>query len=75
MIVTLLTIVIDSGCAGEVAWVLSCTVTLKENVPMLAAGVPLITPEDEFKESPLGNAPEFTVQLLYGGVPPAADRV
>ena len=73
--VTLLTMVMESGCAGDVVCVLSWTVTVNEKVPMLAVGVPLMTPVEAFSERPLGNAPEFTVQLLYGGVPPAAVRV
>ena len=66
--------VMESGCAGEVFPRLSLTVTLNEEVPV-ALGVPLITPLEEFRLKPPGSDPLLTVQLLYGCVPPLADRV
>src|SRR5207244_323684 len=51
---------------------LSFTVTLNETVPEPLVGVPLITPVAAFRVSPTGSVPVATVQLLYGGRPPAA---
>ena len=63
-------------CGGEVidGVLLSCTVTVNGNVP-LAVGVPLMIPVEAFNIRPAGSAPEATVQLLYGGVPPLAPNV
>src|SRR5436189_42586 len=66
---------IESGCAGDVAPLLSLTVTLKvKGLPVAVVGVPLITPVAEFSVSPGGSDP-VAVQLPYGGVPPPAAKV
>jgi len=62
-IVTPAITVIDKGCAGEVFPPLSFTVTLNDEVAA-DEGVPLITPLEAFRDSPPGNVPELTVQLL-----------
>ena len=55
---------------------LSVTVTLNLNgLPIVANGVPLITPVKAFSVNPGGSEPVLTVHLLYGGVPPAAESV
>ena len=38
-------------------------------------GVPLMVPNDVFKESPGGSAPPTADQLTYGGTPPVAASV
>ena len=53
----------DRALAGEVAPVLSFTVTLKVEVPAVV-GVPAIAPLVEFKVRPGGSDPLLTVHLL-----------
>ena len=65
--------VIGNCFAGEVAPVLSLTVTPNEKVP-LVVGVPLIWLVPGFSWNPGGNAPLTMVQLPYGGDPPVAVR-
>jgi len=69
--VSVLTILMESDCAGEVLPALSFTVTVNEQVHT-AVGVPDIVPVELFKVNPEGRDPECTIQLLYGGVPPVA---
>jgi len=67
------TILIESSLGGETVPLLSRTVTLKvKGLPSEVAGVPLITPVEGFSVRPGGSV--VAVQLLYGGVPPAADK-
>ncbi len=74
VMVTPFTTVMVSACAADVVLALSFTVTLKDAVP-LPPGVPVMAPDDAFNVSPLGSDPLLTVQLPYGGVPPAAVKV
>jgi len=68
------TVVMPSAAGGEVAPPLSLTVTLNEELPAVV-GVPPITPVEAFRDKPAGSEPLATVQLPYGGVPPAAASV
>ena len=52
----------------------SCTCKVKFDVPA-AVGVPVIVPLAGFSVRPAGSEPVITVQLTYGGVPPAAVKV
>ena len=54
-----------NGCTGDVAPLLSLTVTLKLNgLPDALVGVPLMVPVEELRESPGGSAPVATIQEL-----------
>jgi hypothetical protein len=58
-------------CAGDPA---SVTLNDSETAFAVAAGVPLITPVEEFNDKPLGNVPDVSVHV-YGVVPPLAVNV
>ena len=65
--------VIDSGWVA-VLLLASVTLTVKLAVPGGLAGVPEITPVDEFRVSPDGSDPEEMLHV-YGPVPPVAASV
>jgi hypothetical protein len=65
-------IVIESVCCA-VRDPLSVTRTVKFDVPAVV-GVPVIAPDDGFKDKPAGNVPTVTAQV-YGVVPPVATTV
>jgi hypothetical protein len=69
-----LTMVMDRFATGDVLPRLSLTVTLKENVPVVEPGVPLITPVAEFRVRPPGSDPAVSVQVK-GPVPPVTTKV
>jgi hypothetical protein len=60
---------IDSACVADAPSV-SETLAVKLEVPV-AAGVPVIVPVDELRESPAGNAPE-EIDQVNAPVPPVA---
>lgn len=62
--------------AAETLFALSFTVTLKLNgLPVAVVGVPAMVPVAAFSAKPGGKLPVFTVQPLYGAVPPLAVSV
>ena len=65
--------IMDNCFAGEVAPVMSLTVTPNENVP-LVLGVPLNWLVPGFSCNPGGVVPLTMVQLPYGGDPPVAAK-
>ena len=65
--------VMERAFAGEIAPVLSFTVTLKLNgLPDDDSGIPLIKPVAESSVKPGGRVPVDIVHTLCGGVPPLA---
>jgi len=67
MIRSVADVAVKGGCCE------SLNPTVKENVPY-CVGVPEITPEFWFNDSPAGNAPLASDQA-YGASPPAPARV
>jgi hypothetical protein len=65
-------VVIESACV-TVREPLSVNRTVKFDVPAVV-GVPVIAPDNRFKDSPGGNVPIVTAQV-YGVIPPAPTRV
>jgi hypothetical protein len=64
---------IDNSCGEDILPTESCTVTLKVyRRPDAETGVPLMPPLEALNVNPGGRDPLTIIQLLYGGIPPAA---
>ena len=63
---------IESACVA-VRDPLSVTPTVKFDVPA-AVGVPVIAPDEAFKDKPAGRVP-VAIDHVYGAVPPLATTV